>query len=159
MPGERFEAFYDDVYPDLAGYCWTLVHDRELAQDIAQEAFMRLFARWVRVREPRPYLFHVATNLARDAWKARMRSRETYRRLASQPRDDVDGGDLTGPFAVQWAVESLPARYREVVLLHYFADLTVDDVAAAVRRPPGTVKRQLSEARALLVPMLVGARG
>ena len=157
MAGERFEAFYADVYPDLAGYCWTLVHDRELAQDIAQEAFMRLFARWIKVRDPRPYLFHIATNLGRDAWRARARSQETSRRLAAQP-ESAQSDDLAGAFTVQRAIEALPTRYREIVLLHYFADLTVDDVAAAVRRPAGTVKRQLSEARALLAPMLEAAR-
>ena len=158
VPGERFEAFYAETYPDLAGYCWTLVHDRELAQDIAQESFMRLFARWIKVREPRPYLFHIATNLGRDAWRHRSRLRDTVERLIAEP-SDVDAGDLSGPFAVQHAVERLPVRYREVVLLHYFADLSVTDVAAAVRRPPGTVKRQLSEARVLLAPMLAAVRG
>ena len=48
------------------------------------------------------------------------------------------------------AVERLPKKLRDVVLLHYWSDLTVTDVAAAVGRPAGTVKRQLSEARALL---------
>jgi RNA polymerase sigma-70 factor (ECF subfamily) len=47
-------------------------------------------------------------------------------------------------------VGRLPDRLRDVVLLHYYADLPVGEVATAVRRPPGTVKRQLSEARAVL---------
>jgi RNA polymerase sigma-70 factor (ECF subfamily) len=48
------------------------------------------------------------------------------------------------------AVRALPERLRVVVLLHYYADLPVADVAKALRRPVGSVKRQLNEARALL---------
>jgi RNA polymerase sigma-70 factor (ECF subfamily) len=51
-------------------------------------------------------------------------------------------------------VRTLPERLRDVVLLHYFADLTVEDVATAVNRPAGSVKRQLSEARAALATAL-----
>ena len=48
------------------------------------------------------------------------------------------------------AVDRLPPGLRDVVLLHYYADLPVEDVARAIRRPAGTVKRRLHEARALL---------
>ena len=47
-------------------------------------------------------------------------------------------------------VERLPGHLREAVLLHYYADLPVADVALAIKRPVGTVKRRLHEARALL---------
>jgi RNA polymerase sigma-70 factor (ECF subfamily) len=48
------------------------------------------------------------------------------------------------------AVERLPAHLRSVVLLHYYADLPVEDVARALRRPLGTVKRRLLDARKVL---------
>jgi RNA polymerase sigma-70 factor (ECF subfamily) len=51
-------------------------------------------------------------------------------------------------------VRRLPERVREPVVLHYYADLSVDEVAEVLRRPAGTVKRQLSEARDLLAQML-----
>ena len=51
-------------------------------------------------------------------------------------------------------VRRLPDRVREPVVLHYYADLSVEAVAIALRRPVGTVKRQLSEARELLAQML-----
>ena len=51
---------------------------------------------------------------------------------------------------LQDLVQRLPVRLREVVLLHYYADLPIEQVAAAVHRPVGTVKRRLHEARAAL---------
>ncbi len=146
----EFDALYQREYANIAGYCFLLVRDEELARDLTQEAFARLLARWVAVRQPRPFLFHVVTNLARDAWRRDKRGREVLTVLASRPGDDApapDGG-------VRDAVARLPHLYRTVVELYYYADLPVADVAAAIRRPAGTTKRLLSEARALLAEAL-----
>ena len=118
-----FAAFYADTVGPLGGYAYRLVGDPEVAADVVHEAFTRLASRWVRARKPGPYLFHVVTGLARAAAADR---------------------------SVWDAVERLPARYREVVLLHYYGDLPLADVAAAVRRPAGTVEQLLAEARDLL---------
>lgn len=147
-----FRELYDRDFPRVASYCYQLVRDRNVAEDLAQEAFARLFARWVTVREPTAYVFHVATNLVRASWSARARDARVLPLLFG--RTSVEGVDLT----VRDAVERLPDRYRELVLLHYYADLTVPDVARAVRRPEGSVKRMLSEARGLLATALEDSR-
>ncbi len=51
-------------------------------------------------------------------------------------------------------MERLPGHLRDVVLLHYYADLPVEEVARALRRPVGTVKRRLSDARGILAVTL-----
>ena len=149
---EAFRAFYALEYPGLARYAHRLVQDAELAHDLAQEAFSRMYGRWVKVEEPRAYLYGVTTNLVRRAWRTRSREADLVGRLAQAPSAVVPGPD-TG-LALRAYVDSLPARLRAVVLLHYFADLSVAQVAAACGRPEGTVKRQLSEARALLAVAL-----
>jgi RNA polymerase sigma-70 factor (ECF subfamily) len=149
---ERFRAFYRAEYPRVAGYAYRLTRDQELAHDIAQEAFTRLLARWIAVREPRPYVFLVVTNLARDAWQKRVRA-EQY---AAHAAATSAGVEPAPDRSVLDAIARLPRRLREVVLLHYYADLSVPDVAAVVRRPAGTVKRQLSEARSHLALSLGG---
>lgn len=149
---EQFRAFYALEYPALAGYCFKLVADRELAHDLAQEAFTRMIGRWIRVDEPRGYLYGVATNLCRRAWKKRAQDLVTISRLAAQPGGEVPSPD--GAVVLRAAVDAMPTRLRDVLLLHYYADLSVADVAAATGRPTGTVKRQLHEARALLGGLL-----
>ncbi len=149
---EQFAVCYQRDFSPVASYCYQLTRDRELAHDMAQEAFARLFARWVSVREPRAYVFHIATNLVRAAWRSRERDRGLFRHLSRAESVAAHDGDVYD------AVRRLPARYREVVLLHYYADLTVPDVSAAVRRPEGTVKRLLSEARTLLAGALQDPR-
>lgn len=147
--GERVESFdelFEREYARLAGYCWTLVGDREIAADLAQEAFARLLARWIGVQEPRAYLYRIATNLGRKEW------RDRARRSSEELPDVTDPG--MGDVTVRLAVRALPHRFREVIVLHYFAGLSVAEVADAVGRRAGTVKWLLSEGRSRLARML-----
>lgn len=143
---EGFRMLYQAEFAGLAGYCSALVGDVHLARDIAQEAFARLFARWVGVREPKAYVFYVATNLARRHWKRGKREREIYAEMHARPAEAPASHD---PW-LRDLVERLPDRLREVVLLHYYADLPITEVAELTKRPVGTIKRWLHEARALL---------
>ncbi len=145
---EQFRAFYVDTYPGVASYCWSLTRDRELAHDLTQEAFTRMVGRLTGVEDPRAYVYGVATNLVRRAWRKRAEASAMVTALAGEPLRSWPSPE--GAVTVREAVERLPRRLRDVVLLHYWADLTVTDVATAVGRPAGTVKRQLAEARALL---------
>ena len=137
---------WDLHYAQLAGWCAALVGDRDAAHDIASEAFTRLLAKWVGVRDPRGFLYVTATNLARDRWRREQRDRRLYARLemvtpTSAPASDPWLRDL---------VERLPDRMRAPVLLHYYADMSIADVATALHRPQGTIKRTLSDARSRL---------
>lgn len=139
---DDFAGFYDEYYARVARYCFRLVRDEETARDLAQEAFARLYTRWIELRDPAAYLFHVATNLARTAYAKSVRE--------SRALDDAGPTHRPDHHHVHLAVGRLQRRYRELVLLYYFADLPIAAVAAAVRRPEGTVKRQLAEARRIL---------
>lgn len=141
-----FAELYNLTYRPLTAYCYGLVGDPQLAADLAQEAFTRLFARVLTVRDPKAWLYLVATNLCRDVWRSEQKDRLLVQSTAQQLPVHVDGPDLT----VRDLVERLPARLRNVVVLHYYADLPVAEVAAVLNRPTGTVKRRLLEARNLL---------
>jgi RNA polymerase sigma-70 factor (ECF subfamily) len=148
-----FAAFYEQTWPDLAGYCQALTGVAELADEIAQDAMARTFVRFPLIREPRPYAYRVATNLVRDQWR-RDRRHSLVPSLTDLDRPAPAGTDAD----LLDAVRRLPRPLREVVLLHYYADLRVEDVAFALHRPVGTVKRRLHEARARLALDLEDSR-
>lgn len=143
---DGFRSLYQSEFPGLAGYLTAMVGDVHLARDIAQEAFARLFARWIGVREPKAYVYYVATNIARRHWKRSAREREIYAEMHARPAADAPQHD---PW-LRDLVERLPDRLREAVLLHYYADLPVAEIAEITKRPVGTIKRRLHEARGLL---------
>ncbi len=136
---------FDTHFPRLAGYCATMTGDRHVGAEIAQEAFARLFAKWVGVRDPKAYVYLVATNVARERWRRAARERTAYADMAHRAAfvDHVAPPD----FELRDLVERLPRRQRDAVLLRYYADLPVLDVAALMSLPEGTVKRLLHEAR------------
>lgn len=143
---EEFSRLYADYFGELAGYCARLLRDDNLARDVTQESFIRLFSRWRGVRDPRAFLFIVATNLVRDEWRRRSRQAallDSMKPLVSEATRGVDAelADVVG---------RLPRRLRDVVVLHLVADLPVAEVARVLRVPEGTVKRRLHEARAVL---------
>ncbi|MGX1548226.1 RNA polymerase sigma factor [Streptomyces adustus] len=136
------------VYPRLAGWCRRLVDDDGTAHEIASEAFTRLWARWTSVEEPRGFLYVTAANLVRDHWRKTERERRAVRRVTSEvavrPHDEQ-----TDP-SVRLLVQALPERLRVPILLHYYADMPVREVAELTGRKEGTVKADLHAARELL---------
>jgi RNA polymerase sigma-70 factor (ECF subfamily) len=145
-PTARFQQLYADLFTDLSGYCNALVRDESLAVELAQEAFARLFARWRAVRDPKGFLFLVATNLVRDEFRRQARQRSLVDRLAH--RLPLSTGSPEG--STYDLIARLPNRLRSVVVLAYVVDLPLAEVAETLRLPLGTVKRRLHEARAEL---------
>jgi RNA polymerase sigma-70 factor (ECF subfamily) len=139
-------------YGRLAGWVGHLVDDRETARDIATEAFVRLLSRWTTVQEPRAWLYMTCTNLVRDMWRRQQRERKAYARMA-EPAGVTPAGDPS----VRDLVERLPDKMRTVVLLHYYADLSVHEIATLLGRADGTVKRTLFDARQRLQANLAAA--
>jgi RNA polymerase sigma-70 factor (ECF subfamily) len=136
-----FAEFYRCTFGDLAGYGWSLTRDPDVGDELAQEALTRVYARWPFLREARPYAYRIVTNLARDRWRSQERERAALPQLVVDPT--VEGPDDT----TLDAVRRLSPPLRDAVLLHYYADLPVDEVARVLRRPAGTVKRRLFDAR------------
>jgi RNA polymerase sigma-70 factor (ECF subfamily) len=142
-------------YARLAGWIRRLVDDDDTAHEIASEAFARLLARWSRVDDPAGYLYVLAANLVRDHWRRTRRAR----RLQATEEHRSDPATTTGPDVdLRVLITTLPERLRAPVLLHYFADFAVADVARLLGRPEGTVKSDLHQARKVLRTALEGTR-
>ena len=150
MPQQDFAAFYAATWSDLSGYGHTLTGDPSVGDELAQEAFARVYTRYALLREPRPYAFRILTNLARDRWKAMARERKALEHVTVEATvAGPDGGILD-------AVQRLGSGQREAVLLHYWGDMTVEEIATVLRRPSGTVKRWLVQGRAALSEAMSG---
>ncbi|WP_084724822.1 RNA polymerase sigma factor [Streptacidiphilus melanogenes] len=151
---EDAAELFRSLYPRLAGWCRRLVDDDGTAHEIASEAFTRLWARWTKVDEPTGFLYVTAANLVRDHWRRMERERRALRRAGQEEsvRQATEGDEPS----VRLLVQSLPERLRDPVLLYYFADLPVREVAARLGRPEGTVKSDLRTARELLRATLGG---
>jgi RNA polymerase sigma-70 factor (ECF subfamily) len=143
------DELFRAAYPKLAGWIKRQVGDDDIAHELAAEAFVRLLSRWTRVESPQSYLYMVAANLIRDHWRKTERERRAIRSVAAgttadpvtYPGQDVDVRNLIG---------SLQPRLRNPFLLHYYGGFEIREVAELLRKPAGTVKYDLFEARAKL---------
>lgn len=159
-----FSSFYTMTHPRLVGMLTRYTGEPELARDLAQETFARLWRDWPRVclaRSREAYAFGSARNLAKNhfRWASQRRYHPQFMRELGQAADSSH--DLADALVVRAAVAALPFRQRAVLVLRFVADLSVEDTAAALGFPEGTVKtltrRSLSDLRATLDgPALVG---
>jgi RNA polymerase sigma-70 factor (ECF subfamily) len=144
---DAFTEFFTAEFGALAAYCSRLL-PAGAAEDTAQEALVRVWTRWRTVRDPRAYTFLVATNLVRRQWRSDSQQRLLRERLDA---DEQRRSESSAAHAdLHHLVEQLPVRLRMPTLLHYYADLPTAEVARVLRRPPGTIRRRLAEARTLL---------
>jgi RNA polymerase sigma-70 factor, ECF subfamily len=149
-----FEAFFRGEQPKLVALGMAMSGDREMGRELAQEAMMRAFRQWDRVRDydqPGAWVRRVLINAAIDATRSRDSERRAMQRL--QP----SGATLTpDPVADGWwqAVLALPDRQRAAVALHYLDGLSVSEVAGILGVTRGTVKASLAHARTNLARLL-----
>lgn len=143
--GDDFADLCRSVHPRLVGALSLRCGDRQLAEDLAQEALARAWRDWPRLRERgpvEPWVFATAFNLLRS-WRRRL---GVARRRAPMLAVVPDDSDATGGIAVRRAVALLPDRQREAIALRYYADLSVRDTAEVMGCAEGTVRALTSQA-------------
>jgi RNA polymerase sigma factor (sigma-70 family) len=133
------EQVYEEHLPPLRRLAFLLTGSREQAEDIVQAAFATAIPRWEQIGKPVPYLRQAVVNLANDGHRRRARER---RRFASPEQithlPEVDEA---------WAhIQRLPYRQQVVVVLRFYEDLALADIARLSSRSPATVRSDLHRA-------------
>lgn len=160
-----YTELYKEVHPCLLRFARKFC-DPELAQDVAQEAFITVLRRLDRYGGRaafKTWLFRVTANQAIDMMRRQQRQhpyglspdRLGGRQWAPAPDEAAEASSRRS--AVQSALRSLHPDYRTVLYLHYYADLPLDQVAACMGCPLGTVKSRLYRGRRALGRALAGA--
>lgn len=152
-----FEGFVEGASRRLVGAAWLLTGDLGTAEDLAQDTLERVYRNWSRIRDHEYALLYAHKTLTRLAWRRLPSHRRWRQSLIGEVTDfEAIGAVETeeSGFRVRAALGSLPPRQRQVLVLRYFCDLSVDDTAVVLRCKPSTVKahtRQgLERLRALL---------
>lgn len=153
---EEVAALYARSCPRLIGLLTAIGGSRGDAEEVAQEAYVRLLSRWERVRgydDPESWVRTVAIRI--------LISRQRRARVALRGLVRLGGGAQQqqpglspDSVAIRTALLGLPLAQRTVVVLHHVLDLPVEDIAAELEIPVGTVKSRLSRARATLSELL-----
>jgi RNA polymerase sigma-70 factor, ECF subfamily len=140
-----------------------MLNDEAEAADAVQNAFVRSFqklATFDREHKFFSWLYRILVNECLNVRRARARFEPLAPTIASSGDDPHRGAERAETKAkVQDALRQLPPAYREVIVLRHFADLSYDEIAAAVGIPEKTVKSRLYSARQRLGELLLGWDG
>ncbi|HVL82636.1 MAG TPA: SigE family RNA polymerase sigma factor [Actinomycetota bacterium] len=147
---------FNEEYGRVVRVAFLIVQDRHAAEELAQEAFVRVWRRWGAVRDPEAaaaFLRRTVVNLARS----KIRRLVLERRVASeQRRSGVSEPDAAPRLDALRALRALPVRQRACVVLRYYEDMTEAETAAALGISVGTVKSQTHKALKRLATLLGG---
>jgi RNA polymerase sigma-70 factor (sigma-E family) len=154
---EEFGDFFVAESDRLRRLATFLTGDAERGAELAQEAMVRTYRHWTRIRneDPAPYARRILVNLIRSAHRRslleRARGPEAPRRLEEGHANRVDEW-----LNVSRALMHLPPVQRATVVLRFYEDLSEAEIGRVLDRPLGTVKSDLHRAIKKLRPLLEG---
>lgn len=153
-----FARLYDQYATDVLRVCYFYLSDREKAEDVCQDVFMRLMTTHPLLQPGREksWLLKVALNRCRDLWRGAWLKRvilggPTFELIPAPDefsrRDDQQ--------AMMAAINQLPATFKEVILLHYYQGMNIAEIAQMLELPEGTISSRLSRGRKKLESILL----
>jgi len=147
-----------------------LVRDRQLAEDLAQESFVKAFrhlARYDSRRKLASWLFKIAQDTTLDALRRKTLPTVSLDPAADESPDHRKDWEDTGAVppdqrvertdlakAIEAAMDELPPRYREIIALRYQEGLAYQEIAEILELPMGTVKTHIHRARHAMADIL-----
>lgn len=144
---ERFGELMERYESKLLRYTIYLIHDGVLAQDVVQETFIKTYKN-LRGYNPKykfsSWIYRIAHNEAMSAVRAKKHVAEdidveTVKEPSDEPSiiREIDQTILRGN--LQMCLDTLDARYREVLMLQYYENMRYDEIADVLHIPPSTV--------------------
>jgi RNA polymerase sigma-70 factor (ECF subfamily) len=138
VPDTTFEALVERHSSEIHAYLWRLLRDPELASDVLQDTFLRAWRAFPRLKHRahlRAWLYTIATNRARSVQRARARLESYHSRLSAEladphPSASRQAADRETRRRVLAAVDRLPAKQQQALVLRRYQELGYEEIAA-----------------------------
>ena len=151
---EQFTTLMQELGDDVFRLCYLLLRNRTLAEDASQEVFLKVYRKMHTLREPqhtRTWVISIAVNTCRDirrcAWL-----RHTDMRVALEDLPPGTCEFTAEDDSIVREVMALEPRYREILLLHYYQNMSATECAAALHLTLSGFYRRLKKAQSKLKP-------
>lgn len=159
-PKQLVTRLYQDYAKDVLRVSYFYIGNREKAEDIMQEVFIKVLKKPPTLEEgkEKSWLLKVALNLCRDYWRSSWAKRVLLGTKALElAADEFSMDDRDEKAALLQAINRLSPPYKEVILLFYYQNLSLKEIADVLGQPEGTVASKISRARSQLKKMLEGS--
>ena len=143
-PLPSFDTFFAEQHPRLVRVALLIVGSEATAEEIVQDAFIRVYRRWDGLENPAAFARVCVVNGCRDRLRRRARWRLRVPLVATD--DSTTDEPRTGDDELVARVRALPERQRSAIVLRYYEDLTHAEIAEALGLTPAAVKSLLHRA-------------
>lgn len=142
------KLYYNDIYK----YCYYKLSDKWQAEDIAQETFTNFFKHfnsYVHEGKAKNYLYVIAGNLCKNEYKKHKEVSALELKESAITIKEVQK-EITLKISIEQEISKLPDEFKEVVILHYFQELKLREIAEILGISISLVKYRLSESKKML---------
>ena len=153
-----FAELYEKYANDVLRMCYFYLADRQKAEDVCQDVFVRLITTTPVLQEgkEKAWLLKVAMNRCRDLWRGAWLKRVVLGspmfELVPAPDEFSQKDDQQ---ELMGAINELPAMFKEVILLHYYQGYSITEIAEMMDLPEGTISSRLSRGRKKLETIMM----
>jgi RNA polymerase sigma-70 factor (sigma-E family) len=149
LAAETFEELFARERGPMVRVAYLITGSRAVAEEVTHDAFVRVYQRWGRIERPGAYLRRCVVNGALGT-----RSRREHGERLTRSLGPWGGAETADHDHTLDAVLRLPPRPRALVVLRFYEQLSVDEIAEVLQIPAGTVKSGLHRALAQLREVL-----
>lgn len=146
---EAFDLFVRKYYDDILKYCAYHCYNSGYAEDLVQETFVSFFAKLSDYHfrgKTKNYLYTIAGNLCKNYYKKKKDLLIEEDELDSNAVSN-DMEQVLDKILIDHAIQSLSKELREVVMLYYFQELKISEIASTLQIGVSLVKYRLTQAR------------
>lgn len=150
---EAYEELVDTYGNRLLRTCYLILKDKEEAEDVVQETFIKIFQNIPRFREDSglyTWIYSIALNISRDRLRKKKVNLSLEDEWLGENHVEIVAEKNMDREEVREELFAMNILYREVLVLFYFEELSIKEISYLLSEKEGTIKSKLSRGRSLL---------
>lgn len=153
---ERLIVLMNEYGDSVLRMCYVYLKDYQLAEDMAQETFIKVYQHYEEFQNQssvKTWILKIAINLCKNQMRTHWWKYRSQQELVEAGIDEYYDSFLDRQ-VVLTEIAKLPVKYREIILLYYYQELSILEIAALLNEKESTIKARLVRARKKLKPEL-----
>ena len=153
---KRLTVLMNEYGDSVLRMCCIYLRDYQLAEDMAQETFLRVYQHYGDFNNRsslKTWILQIAINLCRNQMRTRWWKSRSRTEIGEIQTNEYEDSFLEREMILE-EIGKLPPKYKEVILLYYYQELTITEIAEVIGEKESTVKARLVRARNKLKPEL-----
>lgn len=153
---ELFKKLVTQYGNSILRMCYMYLKDYQLAEDVTQETFLQVWNKYETFENKsseKTWITRIAINLCKNCMRA-----SWFKRISIEELPEIFENDssemILNKGTISLKIMKLPQKYREVILLYYYQELSVKEISAVLNQKETTILQRLKRARECLKPRL-----